>query len=417
MLSPIFLKVLPQHEALGAIVAMRVAALLCLLLALALARFWLGIELAMVPLLAILFALAAFNLWTWQHMRHAHPAGERELYVQLLADIVALSALLYFSGGATNPFVSFYLPALAVAAAMLPWRYALSLAVLSIAAYSLLTDFFVPIHLNDPARAISYHLAGMWANFAVSAALITWFVAGLSRTVRQRDRQLATAREQYLESERLVALGIQAANAAHEIGTPLSTVTIIVGDLQRESARSASLQAYRQEFATIEAQIALCKTALDRLGTQNSGAPDERLLVSIWLPQFVQEWRLRYPAARIDLSLATEQDQLVPSIPVAQILTTLLDNAMRAVAAIDAPIRIVLQSDPRQVLIQVLDSGPGIASDLLPSLGYRRVENPANGRGIGLLLAFATARQIGASIDLSPNLPRGVRATISIPAP
>jgi two-component system sensor histidine kinase RegB len=275
---------------------------------------------------------------------------------------------------------------------------------------------------TNPDRAISYHLAGMWANFSVSAALITWFVAGLSRTVRQRDAQLAQARERYLENDRLVALGIQAANAAHEIGTPLSTVAIIAGELLHDidhvnlnGCKDRTLDSYREEFTTIEAQITLCKAALDRMGKYSAGEGDtgETVSTSAWLTRFADQWRLRYPNSRIELDLATDDVRIHDSISLAQILTTLLDNA--AQAAGDTAIRLVLHSEQGHALIEVIDRGPGIAPDLLARLGFEPIRNHATGRGIGLFLAFAAARQIGARIALTANPGGGTRASLTVP--
>ncbi len=401
---------------------MRAVALLCLALMLALATLWLGIGLRLLPLLDVMALLALFNAWTWLRMQQVRPVSDHEVFIQLLIDISALSIMLYFSGGATNPFVSFYLPALAVAAALLSWQYALLLASLAIVAYSLLTTFFVQLHIGDPDRAISYHLAGMWANFSVSAALITWFVAGLSRTVRQRDAQLAQARERHLENDRLVALGIQAANAAHEIGTPLSTVAIIAGELLHDIDRTninggkdRALGSYREEFATIEAQIALCKAALDRMGKYNAneGETGEIVSASAWLTRFADQWRLRYPASRLELDLAADDVRIHDSISLAHILTTLLDNA--AQAAGDKAIRLVLHSEQGHALIEVIDKGPGIAPELLARLGFEPIRNHSAGRGIGLFLAFAAARQIGASIALIANPGGGTRACLTVP--
>lgn len=425
MLFSTFFKVLPQHATLRTIVLMRAVALSCVVLMLALATLWLNIDLPLWEIVAVVALLTAFNAWTWLRMRRSRPVSDREVLGQLLADISALSVMLYFSGGATNPFVSFFLPDLAVAAALLSWRYALLLASLAIVAYSLLTTYFVPLRLGDPERAISYHLAGMWANFSVSAALITWFVAGLSRTVRQRDTQLARARERYLENDRLLALGIQAANAAHEISTPLSTVAIIAGDLLHEidradaasGGKAHALTPYREEFATIETQVALCKAALDRMG-KNGARSDEAtaaVVASTWLTQFADAWRLRYPATRLDIAVSACDIRIEDSSSLAQILTTLLDNAAQAVAASDAAVRLALRMEPGRVSFEVADRGPGIAPDLLPRLGFEPIAGRPAGHGIGLFLAFATARQIGAEIELSDNPGGGTRAALNVP--
>ncbi len=411
MLFPVNLHALPQNAALKTVALMRMVALACLVIVLTSAVALLGITLPAIPVVCTLVALLLFNLWRWGKARRVELAPEREVFIQLLADIAALSVVLYCSGGATNPFVSFYLPALALAAAMLRRQYALFLAGIAVAAYSLLTWFYLPLHLGDPERAISYHLAGMWANFAVSALLITWFVARLSHTVRQRDAQLAEARVQQLQSERLLALGIQAANAAHELGTPLSTIAIITSELRHEV--DAMPDFLQEELAIIEEQVALCKSALERMGRTLS-APDENAPLSHWFEQFLDGWRLRYPATRIAVDIAPLAGRPLHYEALAQILTTLLDNAAQAVEPHGAVVRVGLRAEAGQALFTVHDGGPGIAPDLLAQLGHKQVAS-RTGRGIGLLLACATARQIGASVTLSSPAEGGALAVLSVP--
>lgn len=418
MTFPAIFTALPQHETLRRLVWMRSIAVAVQALGIVVAQFWLGIQLPYVPMLTVILSLAAFNGWTWWRMQQVRPVSDIALFIQLLMDVSALSVLLYFSGGATNPFVSFYLPALAVAAAILPWRFALVLAILSLVCYSMLNSAYVPLRVMDPDRAVNYHLAGMWANFGLSAALITWFVARMSGALRQRSAQLALAREQHLQNERIVALGTQAASAAHEMGTPLSTIAVIAEDLKHAIKSNASLAAYVEELTTIEAQIALCKASLDRMrmhadveaGTLGSG-----MALAAWLKQFIAEWRLRCPAIRVDLSYPSSDARIVNLQAVGQILLTLLDNAAQAASATDAAVRIALLIEHRSAILRITDRGPGIPPELLKKLGYEQVQSSAGGQGVGLMLAFATARQIGARIELSSRPNEGTVASLTVP--
>jgi two-component system, sensor histidine kinase RegB len=419
MIFPSFFRVLPQHEALRTLFLMRLVALVGQVLVIALAEFWLGISLPLQPLLAAMMLLAAFNIWTWKRLQRPQPASDAELFIQLLIDVATLSVLLYFSGGATNPFVSFYLPALAVAAAILPWLPACVLALASIVCYSLLTSNYIPLEVRDSARAVTYHLAGMWANFAVSAGLITWFVARMSTALRERDRQLAAAREQHLQSERLVALGAQAASAAHQMGTPLSTVALLAGELLHEAGQDAALAAYRDDLTTIEAQIALCKAVLDQMGKkakEGVSALDASVEAGDWLAGFAGEWRLRHPEVRLQLSASGGPARIRDVAVLAQILQILLDNAVQATAGAGtaAPVALSLVAEPQAVVLRVTDGGRGIAPDLLKRLGYEPVSSTSGGQGIGLLLAFASARQIGATLVLSACQPAGTTATLTL---
>ncbi|MFL9880304.1 ATP-binding protein [Herbaspirillum rhizosphaerae] len=410
---------LPQHQLLLRLFWMRCIATLAQALLVAGAYLGMELSLPLTPLCAVLMLMLAFNGLTWWRMRLVYPVREPELFFQLFVDISGLSALLYFTGGATNPFVSFYLPALAVGAAILAPRYAFVLALYSFACYSGLTYLYQPLHIHDHDQAMAYHLAGMWVNFLVSAALITWFVTRMSATVRARDAQLAQAREQQLQDERIVALGTQAASAAHEMSTPLATVAVIAGELRIEAGRNGALTMYRDDLAIVEEQIAACKIALDRMGMDlqvQGGHADSATPVRLtdWLRHFVDTWRLRHPAISIRLSLPAEAVPVSNQQLIGQILSTLLDNAAQAVNE-GGKIDMALSMQRNEAMIRVVDDGSGIAPNLLKRLGYEPVRSNTGGKGIGLMLAFATARQFDAKLTLASDGRRGVCATLTVP--
>lgn len=418
MRLPSIFKPLPQHEALGRLVWMRAIALSFETCGVAAATLWLEVHLQVEPVLVVLGLLAAFNLWTWWRLQRPEPMGDGGLFFQLLVDILALSAVLYLTGGATNPFVSLYLPALAVAAAILPWRSALVLAFVSLTAYSAMMSHYVPLHVMDHDMAMNYHLVGMWINFALSAALITWFVGRRSRTLRERDAQLALAREQHLKNEQMIALGTQAASAAHEMGTPLSTIALITGDLKHDFARRAELAAYRGDIATIETQLALCKASLDRMGASASGSaasPRDTVSVHEWLTKFIEAWRLRCPATQLTLDAPASPVRMRNERDLGQILLILLDNAAFAASRTDTPLAIALSVQANAATIRIEDHGPGIPPETLKRLGSEQVKSTSGGQGIGLMLAFATARQIDVRIQLASRPGAGTTATVTIP--
>ena len=150
----------------------------------------------------------------------------REVALHLAVDIVVFTAVVYFTGGPTNPFVSLYLVPISLAATSLPTRYAWLTVAMCGAGYSLLWWRSVPL---PPVHArfgseFDLHLAGMWINFVIAAVLIVLFVGRMAWLVRQRDRELAAMRENALRDQQLIELGTLAAGTAHEINTPLSTL-------------------------------------------------------------------------------------------------------------------------------------------------------------------------------------------------
>jgi two-component system sensor histidine kinase RegB len=129
--------------------------------------------------------------------------GELAVALHLAVDIAAFTAVLYFTGGPSNPFVSLYLVPISLAATSLPQVYAWLTGALCGAGYALLWWRSVPLPRVDARFGSDFdlHLAGMWINFLIAAVLIVLFVGRMAWLVRQRDRELAAMHEQQLRDQ------------------------------------------------------------------------------------------------------------------------------------------------------------------------------------------------------------------------
>ncbi|WP_084170091.1 ATP-binding protein [Paraburkholderia ferrariae] len=385
---------------LGHLFWLRSLAILGQLCTIAFVQFFLGVHL---PIPAMLFVVAmevAFNGVTWMRVAQDRPESNLELCGQIWVDLAALSALLYLSGGTTNPFVSLYLPSLAIAAAVLPWYLTGWLATFAVACYVLLGLENVPLDMENPANLFIYYRAGMWVNFMVSVGLIVWFVARMSRALRQRDTALGDAQQRLLRDERAVALGVQAATVAHEIGTPLSTIAMLSEELRDMARTDEALTPYSADLDLLERQISLCTSALARLRSRAS-SQGGRQAVGEWLGPFVEQWRLRHPQVKFEqIGDPPAEASLDDAVAVGQILTILLDNAARA-----SRDHVTLQAYPSPragyIDFEVCDAGPGIPAALRNALGSVPVESTQGGHGVGLYLAFSSAARLGGSIELT----------------
>lgn len=387
-----------------------------------------GIMLPYKPLLFLFSVQAAFNLFTvarlrWHGQRNTMPS-DIELMVQMLVDLTALSAILFYTGGATNPFVSFYLPGLAIAAAILPWRQVVVLAGYALSCYSLLLLEYLPLHLHNPDNAVNYHLAGMWLNFVASAVMIAFFVARLSNVLRQRDAQLNEARELLLREARVEALNDQAAAVAHEIGTPLATLAVIAGELRADAADpqrgSTPASDYLPDLRTMEQQLELCRSILARLREDHETLAPQR--IDAWLAAFVERWQLRHPQASLQSEIAPDAGaQAVDTARVSQILTIVLDNAARSQQAAGhdyrqgLPLKLDIAREAGALVCRVTDHGHGIAPALRARLGETPVASAHGGQGIGLYLAQSAARQLGGQLAWHDNPAGGTITELRLP--
>ncbi len=187
-----------------------------------------SVPLPLLPLSLAIVALGVLNLIAWWRLKHTQQTNQaitqRELLLQLLGDIAALSVLFYFSGGYSNPFIWMYLLPITVAAVALRAAYAWLIASLSITCYTLLMFYHVPLsHLHLHARMdgqgsvqLDIHLVGMWIGFVVSSIIVAIFIARIGQNLRDYDKAIGAVREKALESERMLALGALATRIAAE---------------------------------------------------------------------------------------------------------------------------------------------------------------------------------------------------------
>jgi two-component system, sensor histidine kinase RegB len=398
---------------LGHLFWLRCLAIIGQLVTIAVVQIFFGVHLPLPAMLMVITLEVVFNAFTWIRVARARPETNFELLGQLWVDLGALSALLFLSGGTTNPFVSLYLPSLAIAAAVLPWQLMIWLAAFAVSCYAALGFDSVPLNMDNPANLFDYYRAGMWVNFMVSVGLIAWFVARMSNGLRLRDAALADAQQRLLRDERAVALGVQAATVAHEIGTPLSTIAMLSEEL-RDAARSdKGLAPYSADLELLEQQMALCTSALARLRSRASVA-SHRQTLDEWLESFAAQWRLRHPHVKFErIGVAPAGVWLDDTVAVSQILTILLDNAARASRD---RVTLAASSAHGEIEFEVCDSGPGIPPSLRGTLGSMPVDSTQGGHGVGLYLAFTAAARLGGEIELADGKPRGTRAILRLPA-
>jgi two-component system sensor histidine kinase RegB len=379
-------------------------------------RFLLDIQLPTLPLLSIISLLCAVNLWTWQQVRNAGPVPDREFFYQLCVDVAAIGGLLYFTGGATNPFAWLFLIPLMIAATVLSARATWIIAGLSIACYSLLMRYHVPLgaatHMQHD-DSFSQHVFGMWFGFVMSAGLIAWFVVGMANTLRERDQALAKAREQALRDEKLVALGTLATGTAHELGTPLATMAVVIRELERSESTDSS----QRKLAILDDQIGRCKRALSALAVSAGEARAESgSLVNAghFIEDIIDNWKQQRNDAMIDVSLddSARQATLIGEQTLIQALVNLLNNAADA-----SPQSLFLEAgcDHNNLYVDVLDRGPGIHSQIDGTFDRPTTSQKEFGMGLGLFLAHATIQRLSGDIELSARSGGGTRTHIRIP--
>ena len=365
--------------------------------------------------LALLGTITMASLW--RTMR-PWPVADSEFLAQLLLDVLGWTVLMYFTGGANNPFISYYVVPLVVSAAVLPWRYTWLVAGASVLAYSLLLYVYVPFPLFSPHAgmvhddAANVHVLGMWFNFLFSAGLITYFVVRMAATLRRQEERVAEAREDRLRNDQIMAVAGLAAGTAHELGTPLSTMSLLVEELKADDALPDRL---RDDCDLLAGQLAQCKETLARLSrTAELSSIDETRRQSAveFARETLAQWSVRRPGTEYEF---VEQPQ-APEIEVDPTLGQALENLLNN-AADTGSRKIALNVDwqGNEVSISVRDWGPGIEPGIIEQLGKPILHAGRSGLGIGLMLSLAAVERAGGSVQLRNHPEGGALATMVLP--
>lgn len=399
-------------------IIIRTLILVCLIMAVLLC-IWDGtIALPLTGIITTLLVMSAINLLTYFRLRQSLAVTQLEFFIQLLIDLICLSLVFYLSGGANNPFISYFLVPICVSAATLSGRQTLIITSLSITSYSLLLYFHIPLPILSPEHhhgnhSINFHVLGMWLNFFISASLITYFVVKMARDLRAQEEQLNSWREDELRDEQLMAVATLAAGTAHELGTPLSTMKLLLSELRQDYADDALLQ---QDLSLLLLQVEQCATTLRGLVHTAEQTKDGQFplqYVREFCERIVERWQIIRPDAKTSIAIHTEtpeqEHRFHPSI--AQAIINLLNNAADANPD---NLHINIHWDAMQLEWRIEDEGPGIPEDIAQQLGKTFIASDT-GLGIGLYLTHATITRYGGSVNLHKRSPTGTLTHLRLP--
>jgi two-component system sensor histidine kinase RegB len=344
----------------------------------------------------------------------------------MLVDAVVLTILLDLTGGASNPFSTLYLVNVALAAVLLPRRWAWTLLVASLAGFA---SLYLHEQASAPAHHISTtmthremlesHLRGMWVAFALAAAFVVYFVRRVAGLLAERERELAEAQALVERREKLTSLATLAAGAAHELSTPLSTIAVVAKELQRALGEDVSSEV-RSDLQLVREQVARCREILDRMSAnagEAAGEPLARLAVPAWidatLDGFVQRQRVT-----VEVGPGAEAAAVVgPPKALADTLRGLLKNALQASGpGLPLGLRAAVAGD--RVRLTVVDRGRGMPADVLARIGepFFTTKVPGEGMGLGLFLTRTLVEQLDGELQIASRPGSGTEATIELPA-
>ena len=365
----------------------------------------------------LLVAYALGNLWVSRYSRRHSAVTENFFRANLVLDLMVFFVFISLTGGSANPFTLLFLLPVIIAAATLQNRSIWSITLLAVAAYSLLLwrgESAQHQHAVQDGQ-FDLHIIGMWLGLVGVAGLVAYFAAYMGRALLQRERELALAREKSLRDERVVALGTLAAGTAHQLGTPLGTMAIVLGELRADAEQMPA--AMQDSLQLLQQQVQRCKQALATLGVHGEAVTGQggHAIRFDALPDLLQQrFSAQHPLAQLHSRWIgpPEANLMLADTAILQALENLLANAAEAAAE---PVQLTVCIDKDDLLLEILDQGPGPGDGIHERLGKQPVSSKnGDGLGIGLMLAHAVIERLGGSIHMQPSA-SGTRVSVRIP--
>jgi len=409
----------PDARNMQQLVLLRWIAVAGQLLAIVVVHFGFRMPLPLGTMLLVVGWLAAFNVASLLYQQLQPRSSEAALFFALLVDVGALTAQLYLSGGIVNPFVFLYLLQVVLGAVLLPRNLSWLLVAVTSACIAGLALWRGPVVLPaDPGRGLADpYVQGLLLCFMLMASLLVVFIGRTGRILRTREAGLAALRQRAAEEEHIVRMGLLASGAAHELGTPLSTLAVILGDWQH-LPHFRSDPELLQDVTEMQAQILRCKAIVTNIlqsaGETRGEAPRETTLRA-FVDDIASDWRRSRQVGQFDVENRIDYGDDLPIVAdtgLQQMLFNVLDNALEASPdwlALDASVA----ND--ELRLAVSDHGPGFAPAMLERIGkpYQSSKG-AHGRGLGLFLSLNVARSLGGRLE-ARNRADGAQVMIALP--
>ena len=339
-------------------------------------------------------------------------------------DIAELAALLYLTGGLENPFAFLLLGPVLISATALPPRMTLLIGTFAMVCATVLVfvHYDLPWDAEDPLQLPEIYMVGVWLSILLAIGYIgvyTWQIAEEARQLSDAlaATELVLAREQHLSQ-----LDGLAAAAAHELGTPLSTITVVVREIERALDPKSP---HAEDVKLLREQAQRCREILAKITELPTGEPFDRTPLSALIEEAVAPHRNFGISIGVTLPPDRTSEPAGARNPAIRYgLGNLIENA---VDFAHRRVEIFAQWTDEEVSITISDDGPGFAPEVVDRLGapyvtHRRPgsrgpegdEDAVFGLGLGFFIAKTLLERSGAKLSLTNQAPPLHGATISV---
>jgi two-component system sensor histidine kinase RegB len=397
-----------RHVRLDTILRLRWLAVLGQLAAIFIVVQGLEFDLPITPCLVIVSLSALVNLALqigFNPMERLEPVYAAAL---LALNIIELAALLYFTGGLQNPFSFLFLAPVLISATALPVRFTIALGLLAVACASALGFFYLPLpwDAEEPLVLPPIYLLGVWLSIVLAIGVTSLYAFQVTEESRKLSDALAATELVLAREQHLTQLDGLAAAAAHELGTPLSTIVLISRELERTLAGNDPAAG---DIKTLREQAQRCRDILAKITQLSStGAPFDHMKLSTLIEETVAPHRDFGVAIKVRIAVAATREPVGTRDPaILYGVGNILENAVDF-ARNEVEVNAWWNADTVEIVVS--DDGPGFAPEIIKRIGEpylsRRPQTEESqsehgGLGLGVFIARTLLERTGATVSFS----------------
>ncbi len=382
---------------LGNLIKIRWIAISGQILAIFFVSYIIKIEIPLIETLLIILLSVVINFYSFFEERKNKSISNIKAFSFLLFDTLQLGILLFLTGGIVNPFSILILAPVITSASYLPALMTVILSSISIIIIILLNFYFIPLDLGNEFYLPQIYNFGLVASLIITVIFIAIYAYLFASSSRKISNALSVSRLQILNQKKITEVGSLSAAAAHELGTPLNTIFLILNDLSKEKKLIEDKNIFK-DIKLLKSQAERCKEILQRFSTNPLKLKDKFLenvkitdLINLNFEKFNTNKKIN-----IKKNLSIDEPEIIYKDEIMYALGNIVQNA---IFYSKEYVIAELNYNYNNVIIKITDDGDGFSKDIIDKLGEPYISKNNLGMGLGIFISKNLIENMGGNLN------------------